>query len=162
VPFTPFHFGPGALVSVATPKYVSFLSFCAVNVLIDVESLYNMVTGQPRIHTFLHTYIGASLAAIATVVIFLFARWLATRTLDGLLLRWVDIRRTPVVIGALVGAWSHVVLDSIMHADITPLAPFTSRNDLYQLIPLTTLHGLCVAAAAIAIVWLALRDKKSP
>ena len=62
MPFTPFHFGPGALVSAAARKYVSFLAFCAVNVLIDVESLYNMLTRQPRIHTFLHTYVGATVA----------------------------------------------------------------------------------------------------
>ena len=63
MPVTPFHFGPGALVSVMSKRHCSFLSFCAVNVAIDIESLRNMITHQPRIHTFFHTYLGASIAA---------------------------------------------------------------------------------------------------
>ena len=32
MPFTPFHFGAGALVHSVAPKYVSFLAFCGANV----------------------------------------------------------------------------------------------------------------------------------
>jgi hypothetical protein len=74
VPVTPFHFGPGALITVASRGYVSFLAFCAANVLIDVESLYNMLTMQARIHTFLHTYAGATIAAGVVILGFYPAR----------------------------------------------------------------------------------------
>ncbi len=157
MPITPFHFGPGALVSVAAPRHVSFLSFCAANVLIDVESLRNMVTHQPRIHTFFHTYIGASLAAVAIVALFIPARWLACRLPDSVLVDWRRLGVLPVAIGAALGAWSHVVLDSIMHADITPFAPLSETNPLYQAISSRTLHIACLISGGLAGAWFALR-----
>jgi hypothetical protein len=153
MPITPFHFGPGALVAIAAPRRVSFLAFCAANVLIDCESLYNMTTGQPRIHTFLHTYVGASLAAGATVLLFLLARGLLRNLPDYPIFAWRKLAVAAVALGAVLGAWSHVVLDSIMHADITPLAPFSTRNVLYQLVSLQALHLACMAAAVLALVW---------
>jgi len=162
VPVTPFHFGPGALVSVASPRYVSFLAFCAANVLIDVESLRNMITQQPRIHTFFHTYLGASIAAAAVVMLFIPARWLALRLPDSVFLRWRALKVPPVAIGALLGAWSHVLMDSIMHADITPFAPMSQSNPLYRVIPLTALHAICVLSGVLAAAWFLLRPDKSP
>ena len=52
MPVTPFHFGPGALVHALAPRYVSFLAFCAANVLIDVEPGYYMMVGQFPLHRF--------------------------------------------------------------------------------------------------------------
>jgi hypothetical protein len=153
MPVTPFHFGPGALLAQATRSRVSFLSFCAVNVLIDVESLYNMATGQPRIHTFLHTYVGATLAAAITVCLFIPARWLAMKLPDGSLLSWRRLPLSAIAGGALIGAWSHVLLDSVMHADITPLAPFTQSNGLHLIVSLRTLHLFCVAAGLLGFSW---------
>ena len=37
MPITPFHFGPGAALHVLAPRHVSFLAFCAANVVIDVK-----------------------------------------------------------------------------------------------------------------------------
>jgi hypothetical protein len=67
VPITPFHFGPGAAIYAAAPRYVSFFAFCAANILMDVEPLYYMLTQQYPLHRFFHTYIGASIVAAATV-----------------------------------------------------------------------------------------------
>ena len=64
MPITPFHFGPGAAIHVVAPRHVSFLAFCAANVLIDIEPLYYMLTHQDRLHRFFHTYVGASLVAV--------------------------------------------------------------------------------------------------
>jgi hypothetical protein len=155
MPITPFHFGPGALVAIAAPRRVSFLAFCAANVLIDCESLYNMTTGQPRIHTFLHTYVGASLAAGATVLLFLLARRVMRSLPDYPIFNWRRLAVSAVALGAVLGAWSHVVLDSIMHADITPLAPFSDRNVLYHVVSMRALHLGCVVAGAVALAaWL--------
>jgi hypothetical protein len=160
VPITPFHFGPGGLLAVATRSSVSFLSFCATNVLIDVESLYNMVTNQPRIHTFFHTYVGATLAAVFVVLAFVPTRWLATRLPDWPILAWRHLPVRAVSLGALLGAWSHVLFDSIMHSDITPLAPFSDANGLLGLIPLRDLHMGCFIAGVVALAWWSMRPDK--
>ncbi len=52
MPITPFHFGPGAAIHAAAPRCVSFLAFCAANMLIDFEPLYYLLTGHPDIRPF--------------------------------------------------------------------------------------------------------------
>lgn len=159
MPITPFHFGPGGLITAASRGYVSFLAFCAANVLIDVESLYNMVTAQPRIHTFLHTYVGATLAAVLVVPGFLVARALARHFPASRWTAWQSLPMGAVIAGAALGAWSHVVLDSIMHSDITPLAPFSNVNALHGAITLRTLHLSCAVAGAIGFAWWSWRSR---
>jgi hypothetical protein len=153
VPVTPFHFGPGGFIAVASRRTISFLAFVAVNILIDVESLYHLLTHQPRIHTFLHTYVGASIAAAAIVLAFIPARRLAMRMPESAFVAWRSLSIAAVCAGAFVGAWSHVFLDSIMHADIRPWAPFSPANGLYRAVSLPMLHLACAATGAIALAW---------
>jgi len=40
------------------------------------------------------------------------------------------ITRTAAATGAFIGTYSHVLLDSIMHADMLPLRPLTADNAL--------------------------------
>lgn len=162
VPVTPFHFGPGGLLAIATRGSVSFLAFCASNVLIDVESLYNMVTHQPRVHTFLHTYLGSTLVAAVVVAAFIPLRHLAAKLPDWQVLGWRHLGLWAVAMGALLGAWSHVLLDSVMHSDITPLAPFSDANGLFRVVSLRALHWGCLVAGALAFAWWMLRSNNSP
>lgn len=157
MPITPFHFGPGAALHAAAPRHVSFIAFCAVNVVMDVEPLVGMLTGAPRLHGFVHTYVGSTLAAALTFALFLLARrWAGRRRLpDPFAWRSPGVR--AVMLGALAGAWSHIVLDSVMHADITPWAPFSDANALYRIVSLEALHGFCVAAGVSGLAILALR-----
>lgn len=157
MPFTPFHFGPGAAIHAMAPKHVSFLAFCAANILIDVEPLYFMLTHQYPVHRFFHTYIGASLIAIATIVLFVAARWFATHLRLPNPFRWQKLGLLPVAIGATAGSYSHVVLDSLMHRDITPFAPFSNANPLLQAVSLSTLHWSCLVAGIVAVFVLGIR-----
>jgi len=157
MPITPFHFGPGAAIHAIAPKHVSFLAFCSANVLIDIEPLYYMVTGQYPLHRFLHTYIGATIIMVATALIFFFALKLAS--LVGLpnLFQWQSLKPLPICLGAAAGSYSHIVLDSVMHADIVPLSPFSEVNVLYQLVSLGELHLFCVFAAVLGLAILGIR-----
>jgi membrane-bound metal-dependent hydrolase YbcI (DUF457 family) len=146
LPFTPFHFGPGALAHSAAPRHISFLAFCGANVLVDVEPLYFMLTQQYPIHRFLHTYVGATLAAAIVVAMFPFVRRLTPR---------LTIR--AVALGAIFGTYSHVLLDSLMHADMNPFAPFSDRNPLLGAVFLNTLHGFCVVAGVVGAVVIGVR-----
>lgn len=127
MPITPFHFGPGAAIHSAAPRHVSILSFCAANVLIDVEPLYYMLTGHAHLHRFFHTYIGATVVAGATVLLFLGARRIP---MFPNLFGWRQLGTLATAVGAYLGTYSHVVFDSVMHADIRPLAPFSDTNGL--------------------------------
>lgn len=149
MPFTPFHFGPGALLHAAAPKHVSFLSFCAANVFIDFESLYNLVFHRYPVHAFFHTYIGATLVVATVVLLFLGLRSFASRFWLPDLLLWRELSSKQVAIGAALGGYSHVVLDSIMHRDMQPLSPFAFSNALLGVISLSTLHLACLVCGVL-------------
>lgn len=157
MPFTPFHFGPGAALHAIAPDQVSFLSFCAVNVLIDIESLYNLIGGHHPVHAFFHTYVGATIAVAATVVLFCLLRRVAKAVTLPNPLQWQQLTIRPVLIGAMLGGYSHIALDSIMHPDIRPLLPFSQTNMLLGAISLGWLHLLCVALGLGGAVGVGLR-----
>ena len=149
MPFTPFHFGPAALVHAAAPGYVSFLIFCGANVLLDFEPLYFMLTHQEPIHRFFHTYVGATVAATIVVALFAFVRRLARPLLR---IFWIENLTTRVVaLGAFAGTYSHVFLDSLMHADMRPFAPFSDANPLLGAVSFTALHLFCLLAGVVGV-----------
>ncbi len=148
MPITPFHFGPGAAVHSAAPRHASFLSFCAANVLVDLEPLYFMLTGQAHLHRFFHTYIGATVVASATVLLFLGAERIP---LIPNLFGWRQLGTRAIAVGAFLGTYSHIVLDSVMHADIRPLAPFSDANGLLGIVSLRALHLFCLGAGAAGV-----------
>lgn len=160
MPITPFHFGPGAAIHALAPKRVSFLAFCAANVFIDVEPLYYMRTDQYPLHRFFHTYIGATLIVILTAALFISARDFARRLALPNPFKWRQLGIPAVGLGAVLGSYSHIVLDSFMHADIAPLSPFSEANPLLGLVSLAALHWGCVAAGVLGVASLLLRQPR--
>lgn len=150
MPVTPFHFGPGVLIKAAAPRRVSLTAFVAANVAIDVESLVNLLAGRYPVHATLHTFWAATLVGLAVGAA---VGWIghARRSASA------ELRMAPALVGGLLGGASHPFLDGIMHADIRPFLPLTKANPLYRLVSLGTLHGLCVAAGAVGLLWLAMR-----
>jgi membrane-bound metal-dependent hydrolase YbcI (DUF457 family) len=159
VPFTPFHFGPGALVHSAAPRLFSFLAFCGANVLVDVEPLYYMLTDQYPIHRFFHTYVGATLAGLICILLFALARRFAMPLLR--LLRLENLGLRAVALGAFAGTYSHVLLDSLMHADMRPFAPFSHANPLLTWVSLRALHGFCLLAGVAGLAVISARRFRS-
>ena len=164
MPFTPFHFGPAAAIKAALGERFSFSVFVFSQVLIDVEPGVRMLAGADELHPHLHTYVGATAVALLSV-------WPGTRICEWALqvwnrdlspaqARWLGVHPAipPLAAwsGALIGAYSHIVLDSVMHADLRPLAPFAAHNRLLHLLSIGDLHLLCFALGALGIVVLLL------
>jgi membrane-bound metal-dependent hydrolase YbcI (DUF457 family) len=155
MPVTPFHFGPGAVVHAAAPRHVSFLAFCATIVLMDLEPLYYILIQQPPLHRFFHTLLGATVALLATVLIFQIAlRLLPIISLPDLS-KQLPLRK--IVLGAALGGYSHILLDSIMHLDVCPFAPFSNANPLWRMVTNSTLALICLASGGAGIILLAIR-----
>jgi hypothetical protein len=177
MPFTPFHLGPAAAIKAAAPGRFSFLVFGFSQVLIDLEPAYYMLQGQAIVHRFFHTYVGATLIGVAAVVIgkpvcswalrllhTLESRGAAGAGAAGAAARTRDpcearIGLGAAALGAFVGAYSHVLLDSVMHADMRPLAPFSQANPLFRVISLDALHTLCVVAGILGLAVFAVRER---
>jgi hypothetical protein len=135
--------------------------FGLTQVLIDLEPLYYLSRHEPPLHRFWHTYVGATvLLALVLAVGKPVCAW-ALRLKLG---RWrlfsetASISWLATVSGAGLGAYSHVLLDSVMHADIRPFAPLTDANPFFHAISLVELHVWCVVAGvfgliALCVVW---------
>ena len=147
MPFTPLHMGPALLVRGSVRGGFSLMVFGWTQVLIDLEPLWGMLTGAEQLHGWSHTWIGATLlAGVALLSGKPLAEW-GLRLLR--LQRFLPISWTAAATGALLGGWSHIVLDSIMHFDIQPLRPFSLENGLRQWVSLEQLHLFCVATAVL-------------
>ncbi|HVK86504.1 MAG TPA: DUF4184 family protein [Kofleriaceae bacterium] len=162
MPFTPFHFGPGLVGKGLAPRWYSWTAFVASNVIIDVESLYYLQQHAYPVHRQLHTFLGAALFGLATAGVLLGMRRLLPNVRSWLDARSPTIRAEAaplgIVVGAMVGALSHPVLDGLMHADIQPLQPWSDANPLLGLVGLEALHTGCMAAgvvgALLVLIWL--------
>ena len=82
-------------------------------------------------------------------------RLLAGRFRSGLQLR-PDVPLAAVVSGAVLGSYSHVFLDSIVHADMTPFAPWHGGNPQLHAIPATTVMLLCAGMGLTGVTVLLL------
>lgn len=172
MPFTPFHMGPAAALKAAAPRHLSFTVFGFSQVLIDLEPLYYMLQHEAILHRFFHTYVGATLVGLAGVVIgrpvcqWLLMVWLRLWRAQAGPTQREDAReasRIPLgaaVAGAFLGVYSHVVLDSIMHADIRPLAPFSQANPLFRVLSLDALHQLCLGAGIVGLIVFAVTARR--
>ena len=170
MPITPLHFGPAALAKGSAPKHFSFVAFGFTQLIIDAEPAYYIVQGLWPVHRFFHTYLGATFVAVFVVV---FGKPLADLLLRAWNSRigpdrrgWLGIKpRVPLISaasGAFFGGYSHVFLDSIMHADVRPFAPWSDSNSVLQLVSLGTLNLACAgmgAAGAFLLLRLLLRRK---
>lgn len=105
MPITPLHFGLLAPVNHFRPTRVAVIPFILVNVWIDSLAILAWLQNLPlpSHDEANHTYLGA--LVLGTIVAALGVRsW-----------RWV--------LGAYLGGFSHIFLDSLVHPEMSPLHP---------------------------------------
>ncbi|NEV60395.1 hypothetical protein [Thiorhodococcus minor] len=77
-----------------------------------------------------------------------------------------DFTRVSVLTGAILGTVSHVWLDSLMHADLTPLAPWSDGNSWLGVVSGEALMVGCLLAGLLGLItWLVLawhRGRRTP
>lgn len=115
MPLTPLHLAAG----LPARRHISLKAFVVVNVLIDLEPALVMFFGMDRLgyalHQGVHTFGGVTLMAVATLLAGLACR--------GKWRHWLY--------GAFLGAYSHILLDALVHRDVEPFAPILSGNLLF-------------------------------
>ncbi len=123
MPFTPFHFGPSAIVSLPLKKYIDVPIFILANVVIDIEPLTIMFFNiQGSFHPIFHTYLFGAFAGALWGYIAYRLRGLFGIIMKTLYLDYVPRLKTSVISGIL-GFWLHVFIDSFMHRDMSPFYP---------------------------------------
>jgi membrane-bound metal-dependent hydrolase YbcI (DUF457 family) len=166
MPITPFHLLAITPIKAFAHRKFSWSVFTLVNALIDLEPItYFLITLNPE-HRFFHTIIGATLIAILAA---LYGRGLCEGAIkiwnaeikSNWLIAEPNITKVSAWSGALIGAWTHLFLDSFMHDDIKPLSPFTDSNVLLGSIPISTLHTFCLTSGLIGLIGMFLLKAKS-
>ena len=159
MPFTPYHIVAGTSVKSVFPKYFSFSTFTLTNVLIDCEALYYYFTTGVLSHKFFHTIFGVSIVAIICATLgkpvceFGLRVWNKTLKMENI--KWfkteIKINNFSSWIGAITGALSQLILDSIMHRDMTPLFPFSNENIFLRIVSVGNLHYICLGLFVIGV-----------
>jgi membrane-bound metal-dependent hydrolase YbcI (DUF457 family) len=168
MPFTPFHAGPGAAIKAFMPRRFSLTVFCFVQVITDCETAYYIVRAEYPLHRWFHTYLGGTFVAIFCVIVgrpicnFLLRMWerLSARLPNQKLPTIPRISFQAAVIGALLGSYTHVLLDSIVHPDVSPFRPFTMNNPFYGIASFSGVELLCVVAGLLGVLAIAFRLRK--
>jgi membrane-bound metal-dependent hydrolase YbcI (DUF457 family) len=143
VPLTPFHFGPAFLIGMLFPRRINMAAILLACVAIDIEPIYCLFNNC-QLHGLLHTYVGATLFSltVVTAIIYLGKRYFK-KVSDALKVEQ-DYSVRSIVAGALVGGWSHVFLDSLMHSDVTPFWP-ALENPMWQAVDNGTNYLITIA-----------------
>lgn len=153
MPFTPFHFGPGLLIKSFAQKF-NLTIFIFSQIIIDLEPLYFIITNNPPVHRFLHTFAGSHIVVLISVAAGkpiceagLYMLGKITRFKRELRISWA-----AALVSALAGAYSHVFLDSLMHRDMHPFAPLFDNNPFLRIVELNALHHACLISGFLGVL----------
>lgn len=150
MPFTPIHMGPGILIKSLLQGSFSLMVFGWTQIVMDIQPLIVLISGEGHLHGFTHTYIGAILIAIFAA---LTGKYLSEVGLKVLKIskndNTISIVWWVVLLSAFIGSFSHVLLDSIMHSDVEPFFPFALDNQLLGLISVSMLHKVCLYSGLV-------------
>jgi len=153
--------GPGILIKSLLHGSFSLMVFGWSQIVMDIQPLFVLITGDGHLHGFSHTYIGATLLAVFSL---LSGKYLSEL---GLRIMGISKKENPINISwlvattsAFIGTFSHVLLDSVMHSDVEPFYPFLLNNNFHGLVSVVSLHTFCLFSALLgAIIYFAVLYK---
>lgn len=151
MPFTPFHMGPGIAVKALLQGSFSLMVFGWTQIVMDIQPLVGIIMREQTLHGFTHTYVGATLiAAFSAVTGKYLSQWALAHVFD--VAPVIEIRWWVAVVSAFIGSYSHVLIDSLMHADMKPLFPFSNGNALLGAVSGEAVHNLCIYSGVVGSV----------
>ena len=157
MPVTPFHLGPAAIIKAVLREKFSITIFGFSQILMDLQPLFAMLGADIELHGLSHTYLGATGIGIVASLLakpvceFLLRFWnrRSEFSKSNLLYFNENISWTVTISSAFIGTYSHIFLDSFMHADLQPFYPLEIKNQFLGLIGFGELHVLCVITGVI-------------
>ncbi len=164
MPFTPFHLGPAIPVKAAGNQKFSLLVYAWAQIVMDLQPLVVILTGQGRTHGITHTFVGAAVLGAAAVV--------SGKYLGELVLNLLSFGKRPrtvipwrvAILSGLVGTFSHVLLDALVYSDMSPFWPFSHESfsigvGSFEMIAFCVVSGV-VGLVAWGVIALVRRGRK--
>jgi membrane-bound metal-dependent hydrolase YbcI (DUF457 family) len=134
--------GPGLLVRALLQGSFSLMVFVWTQIIMDLQPLVVLLTGEGHLHGFTHTCVGATLIGIGSGLTGKYAAEFGLRFMGQV--HHLPISWPVAMTSAFIGSFSHVLLDSIMHGDVEPFAPFALNNPFLGFISVSELHKFCL------------------
>lgn len=152
MPFTPYHFGPSAVLAIPLDRKIDVPVFILANVIIDIEPLMVMLFGfNYPLHGYAHTLVGAAVLGLSWGVAAHALKGPIGFVTNNILKFPYEPTLGKALHSGLLGAWFHVLLDMPLYPDIKPFFPL-DRNPLYGSVPESGLYMLCAVCFVPALV----------
>lgn len=142
MPFTPFHWGPALLIGFLLFPHLDLAALVVSSVAVDVEPFAVVFLGlRYPLHGFLHTYLGATVVAVAVAAGLWFFKGQVARVVSLFGIRQ-ESSFIKILLTSLFGAYSHILLDSFLYSEMNPLYPLGGNPFLY-LVSVGDVYLLC-------------------
>ncbi|MFH1221721.1 MAG: hypothetical protein V1492_01415 [Candidatus Micrarchaeota archaeon] len=150
MPLTPLHIGPATLI------FAIFSFLCPISLLLgatmlDVEgfSYYFLGVGQSP-HGLLHTPLAATVYTLLVVVPLVFLMWFVIKKTK---MKYAAPAATIIVASALLGVYSHILLDAMLYSDLNLAWPLPYWNPLLGTVDMLGMTFFCILCflAALAV-----------
>ena len=146
MPFTPFHLGPGLFAAALLFALADLPTFLLASVILDIEPgsvrIFRLLNLTPpyAYHGFLHTFVGATFAALALAR---FLNWLAAKYRNSRIFGYAwKPTKNAVFLASFIGIYLHVFADSFVNVDMRPFWPYP-ENPLLGLVPPLAIYLAC-------------------
>jgi membrane-bound metal-dependent hydrolase YbcI (DUF457 family) len=135
---------------------LSLTAFIISQVAVDLESGYHLLRGDWPVHREIHSLLIAALVGVfCGSAVCLAGRRVLPANHASL---QAEVAAAPAHVGGLIGGLSHSILDAVMHSDLQPFWPVSSRNPFLAVISVSNLHLLCVLSGVLGALGLCARS----
>ena len=133
MPLTPFHLGPALVLALVLLWFVDLPALLLGSIAPDIEAAAAVMWFRDwpfPVHGFLHSFVGGTLLSLVLAVVIFPVRKHLEIPLRFLKL---DQKRSfpRIFAGALIGVYSHTLLDAPLYTDIKPFWPL-NLNPLFS------------------------------
>ena len=131
MPFTPFHLGPGLLISLIFLSFIDIPTFLIASVIVDIEPFLVLVFDlNYPLHGFFHSFLGGFIVAVLLSMIMSKIRRYFTPLLTFFKIEQ-SISFKKILFSSICAIFLHILLDSPIYLDIRPFFPF-EFNPFYR------------------------------
>jgi len=152
MPFTPFHWGPVLIIGYFAYRYLNLPTLLVAAVAVDFRAtlvFFGVLDGA--IHGIFHTFIGATLIGILIALVFRLFRGQIGTLMQNLGLPEQEYTWSSIFVAAMVGTYSHIVLDAILYDYLMPFYPY-GDNPFYGVLASFEVYLLCTLAGVIGVL----------
>jgi membrane-bound metal-dependent hydrolase YbcI (DUF457 family) len=160
MPLTPFHLGPTLLLGVLLYRWLDLPTLLVGSVIVDVRAA--LVVFGPfdgPVHGILTTFAGGTMVALMIgAVVFVLPQ-----SVQSVLnyIRLADTTSVSAIFGtAIVGVYSHIILDSLLYTDTRPFYPSAWNPFFIDGVRFIPVYGGCALAGVLGLIAFTVRYRR--